>query len=462
REGIAGLRIINGYGPTEATVCSTLYNVRRRPEVERTTPIGRGLRNTSIHLLDRHLRPVPAGVGGELAIGGDGLARGYQHRPQLTAERFIPDPFSEQGGARLYRTGDLVRALPAGEMMFQGRIDHQVKVRGYRIELGEIEAVLSRHPAVRECAVLVREDRSGDRRLVAFCTAEGEPATAELRDFLQERLPEYMVPSVALVEVLPLTPAGKIDRAALSRQALPAPGAAGPAVAPRDTLELRLTRILEELLGVQPVGIRDDFFELGGHSLLAVRLMARIRHELGLDLPLTALFQGATVEQLAVLLRRQPGAMRREALVAIQPQGSRPPFFCVHPVGGHVLCYAALARQLGSDQPFYGLQVPDDEGALFLTEIREMAEHYVEAVREVQPEGPYRLGGWSMGGLVAFEMARQLVEQGREVERLVLIDSRAPAAAPGRIAEIDDVALALVFARDLGGISGESLPLSPA
>ncbi|MCP4661078.1 MAG: hypothetical protein GY856_37220 [bacterium] len=298
---------------------------------------------------------------------------------------------------------------------------------------------------MRECAVLVREDGSGDRRLVAYCTAEGEPAPAELRDFLQERLPEYMVPSaLALVEVLPLNPAGKIDRAALSRQALPAPGAAGPALAPRDTLELRLTRILEKLLGVQPVGIRSDFFELGGHSLLAVRLIARIRHELGLDLPLAALFQGATVEQLAALLRRQPGTIRSEALVAIQPQGTRPPFFCVHPVGGHVLCYAALARHLGSDQPFYGLQ-----------------EHYVEAVRAVQPEGPYRLGGWSMGGVVAYEMARRLVEEDRRVDRLVLIDSRAPVSEEqGTASEIDDATLAVLFARDMAGVMGAGLPVS--
>ncbi|MCP4661368.1 MAG: alpha/beta fold hydrolase, partial [bacterium] len=234
------------------------------------------------------------------------------------------------------------------------------------------------------------------------------------------------------------------------------------AAAPRDALELALTRIWEELLGIQPVGIRSNFFHLGGHSLLAVRLRARIRHQFGRDLPLATLFQNSTVERLAAVLRQQPGEMRRRALVAIQPQGSKPPFFCVHPVGGDVLCYAELARQLGPDQPFYGLQVPDREGELFLTTIEEMAEHYVEAIREVQPEGPYDLGGWSMGGLVALEMARQLAEQNQRVERLVLIDSRAPAAAQGKASDTGDAVLALVFARDLAGIFGVSLPVSPA
>ncbi|MCP4659472.1 MAG: amino acid adenylation domain-containing protein, partial [bacterium] len=298
REGITGLRIINGYGPTEATVCATLYNVRRRPDAERTTPIGRGLRNTSIRLLDRHLRPVPAGGGGELAIGGAGLARGYQHRPQLTAERFIPDPFSEQGGARLYRTGDLVRALSTGEMMFQGRIDHQVKIRGFRIELGEIEAVLGGHPSVREVAVIV----AGAERLVAFVVAGDEAGELEadaLRAYAAESLPDYMVPAVVVeLPALPLTPNGKLDRVALGRRTLPEE-AADDFVAPRNPLEQELSELMGELLGTGPVSVHRDFFALGGHSLLAVRLVAGIRSRFGRELPLAALFQGATVERLA-------------------------------------------------------------------------------------------------------------------------------------------------------------------
>ncbi|MCP4660258.1 MAG: non-ribosomal peptide synthetase, partial [bacterium] len=364
------------------------------------------------------------------------------------------------------RTGDLVRWRGDGRIEFLGRIDHQVKVRGYRIELGEIEVVLAEHPAVRDVVVLAREDGlPGEKRLVAYLMREAELAIAELREFLRQRLPESMVPGAFVeLESLPLLPNGKVDRAALGRRPLPEAGVelADAVVAPRDMVELRLTRIWEELLGVARLGIRTRFFDLGGHSLLAVRLMARIRREFGRELPLATLFQEGTIEHLAAILRRQTGEMRRKALVAIQPEGSKTPWFCVHPVGGNVLCYGDLARHLGPDQPFYGLQVPDREGELLLTTIEEMAEHYVEAVREVQPEGPYRLGGWSMGGTVAFEMARRLAEQDQRVEQLVLIDSRAPAADRGKTSDTGDAALAIVFARDLAGIFGVSLPVASA
>ncbi|MCP4654590.1 MAG: amino acid adenylation domain-containing protein, partial [bacterium] len=458
REWAAGRRFYNAYGPTEAAVCATAGRYRGGPRL----PIGRPIGNVRVYLLDRWLRVTPIGVPGELCIGGSGVARGYLERPGLTTASFVPDPFAAgRGGGRLYRTGDLARTLPDGTIEFLGRIDHQIKLRGFRIELGEIEAVLSRHPAVREALVLLHEEA----RLVAFVVTAGAsaPAPTELQDLLRNTVPEYMVPSAFVVlDAFPLTPSGKIDRDALERPALPAPGPEDAELAPRDALELELTRIWEELLGVQPIGIRSNFFELGGHSLLAVQLMARVRHRFGRDLPLATLFQEGTVEHLAVLLRQEPGVIRRRALVAIQPRGSRPPWFCVHPAGGNVLSYRDLSRHLGAEQPFYALQVPELEDGSSLTTIEEMAHHYAGAVRELRPQGPYRLGGWSMGGLVAFEMARQLVEQGREVERLVLIDTRAPAVAQGRIAEIDDVALALVFARDLGGISGASLPLSPA
>ncbi|MCP4656984.1 MAG: amino acid adenylation domain-containing protein, partial [bacterium] len=330
REGIPGLRIINGYGPTEATVCCTLYNVGRRGQAERTTPLGRALRNTAIYLLDRTLRPVPCGAAGELAIGGHGLARGYQQRPSLTAERFIPDPWSERAGSRLYRTGDLVRALPAGELMFQGRIDHQVKIRGFRIELGEIEAALGRHPTVREAVVLAREDGPGragsgpghpaPKRVVAYLVAEAAGVKiAELREVLKRQLPEYMVPEawVELAE-LPLDPNGKVDR-----RALPAPAWGRDEdrelAAPRTPVEEMLAGVWSELLGVEAVGIDDDFFELGGHSLLGTQLISRVRETFRLDMPLRQLFETPTVAGLSEVVEKTRAAERDAVVPPLRP-----------------------------------------------------------------------------------------------------------------------------------------------
>ncbi|MCP4657346.1 MAG: AMP-binding protein, partial [bacterium] len=293
-------RVLNLYGPSEDTTYSTWARIDRRGG---EPTIGWPVSGTGAYVLDRRQRPVAIGVVGELYLGGAGLARGYLDRPRQTAESFVPDPFRGEAGARLYRTGDLARRLADGRLEFLGRIDHQVKVRGFRIELGEIEAILSRSPSVRECAVLVREARPRDLELVAYVATAPDSAAQprELRDFLQERLPDYMVPSAfVLLDALPLTPNRKVDRAALARRSpdpnVPDHEATG--VAPRDALELELTRIWEELLGIQPVGIRSNFFHLGGHSLLAVRLMARIRHQFGRDLPLATLFQNSTVERM--------------------------------------------------------------------------------------------------------------------------------------------------------------------
>jgi thioesterase domain-containing protein/acyl carrier protein len=348
------------------------------------------------------------------------------NRPDLTAEKFIPDPFSGAPGARMYKTGDLARYRPDGNIEFLGRADHQVKIRGFRIELGEIEAVLGQHPAVRETVVLAREDAPGEKRLVAYVVADA--TTDALRRFLQEKLPEPMIPAVVmLLEALPVTPNGKIDR-----RTLPAPDRSRPElekafVAPRDDLELQLAQIWEEVLGVRPVGVRDNFFELGGHSLLAVRLFAVIEKRLDKKLPLTTVFQGATVEHLAGILRQQelPGA--QSSLVALRASGSKPPLFLVHPAGGHVFPYIHLAQLLGSDQPCYGLQARGVEvGQDPHTRIEDMAATYIQALQTVQPIGPYCLGGWSMGGVVAFEMAQQLHAQGQHVSLLAMLDGRIP------------------------------------
>jgi non-ribosomal peptide synthetase component F len=306
REHAREIRLINEYGPTETVVGCCVYEVP--PDIQPgPVPIGQPIANTRLYVLDRHLRPVPVGVPGELYIGGDGVARGYLHRPGLTAERFIPDPFSVTPGARLYKTGDLARWSPGGQLEFRGRVDHQVKIRGYRVELGEIEAALAQHPAVREAVVVVREDAPEDQRLVAYWTAQGPdlPGAGELRGHLSLRLPEYMVPSafVALSE-MPLTKNGKVNR-----RALPAPdrsrnGAGGELAAPRNPIEQALSEIWAQVLGVERIGVTDHFFELGGHSLLATQVVSRVRDAFGVSLLLRQVFASPVLADLAVVVMR--------------------------------------------------------------------------------------------------------------------------------------------------------------
>jgi amino acid adenylation domain-containing protein len=450
RTPLNSVRLLNAYGPTETTITATAFEVSPRLCENRTfqrIPIGRPLANREIYILDKYGNPVPVGVSGELYIGGAGLARGYLNRPELTAEQFIPNLFSEEPGARLYKSGDLARYLPDGNIEFLGRVDHQVKIRGFRIELGEIEAALDQHPAVREAVVLAPEDAPGERRLVAYVVAEHEsrPTANELRSYLKEKLPEHMVPAVfVLLDALPLMPSGKVDRRALPAPDLTRPELEKAFVAPRDDLELQLAQIWEEVLGIRPVGVRDNFFELGGHSLLAVRLFALIEKRLGRKLPLTTVFQGATVEHLASVLRQQAKPGSQSSLVAIQPDGSKRPLFLVHPAGGHVFPYIHLAQHLGPDQPCYGLQARGlEEGQDAHTRIGDMAAYYIKALQTVQPGGPYFLGGWSMGGLVAFEMAQQLHAQGQRVALLALLDGRIP-TPDEKFPEEDSEALLLV------------------
>ncbi|HEV2145827.1 MAG TPA: amino acid adenylation domain-containing protein [Longimicrobiaceae bacterium] len=449
----------NVYGPTETTVWSTAERIR---SAEAPICVGRPLANTGTYVLDGELQAVPVGVVGTLFIGGMGLARGYLGRPELTAERFRPHPFSAEAGARVYDTGDLARLRADGRIEVLGRTDQQVKVRGYRIELGEIEAALNAHPAVERAAVVAVSTGANDRRLVGYVgVKEGaEVSPAELRAHLVERLPEYMVPPAYVVlERLPLTPNGKVDR-----RVLPAPDVAGMVagesfIGPRDMVELALARIWEGLLHTSPIGVRDSFFELGGHSLLSVRLMARIEDLTGKRIPLSALFAHPTIERLASALRAEQAERGTGPLVPIRPAGGERPLFFVHGAGGSVLSYAALARHLGSGRPFYALQARGLDGdAAPLATVAEMAASYSHAVQEVQPEGPYLLGGWSMGGTIAFEMARQLEAAGRRVERLVLVDAAPPAS--GHAVPADDASLLASFARHLE-IPLEQLAVSP-
>ena len=420
-------KLINNYGPTENTVVTTSGEVGGNDNSMNMLPdIGRPIDNTQVYILDSHLEPVPIGVPGELHIGGAGLARSYLNRPSLTLCSFIPHPFSDEPGARLYKTGDRARYRSDGKIEFLGRIDNQVKIRGFRIELGEIEATLAGHIKVRQTVVMAREDQPGDKRLVAYIVPDQTaPDAGELRQFLKGKLPDYMVPTAfVMLETIPLTPNGKIDRRALPAPDINALGSEAGFIAPRNTTELQLSQIWSEVLNIPAVGARDNFFDLGGHSLLAVRLMGRIKQQFGTDLPLATLFTKGTIEYQASLLSAAPNTQASSCLVPIKPMGSLPPFFCVHPGGGNVLCYADLARQLSVEQPFYGLQAVGINGEEKpLTRIEDMAATYIQAIQTVQPEGPYKLGGWCLGGFVAFEMARQLQASGYEIALLVIIQS---------------------------------------
>jgi amino acid adenylation domain-containing protein len=447
--------LYNLYGPTEAAVEVTVW--RSAPERGlAAVPIGRPIANTSTFVLDPRFRPVPIGIPGELYLGGVQLSRGYLDRPGLTAEKFVPNPFAAPGseGERLYRTGDLVRQLPGGEIVYLGRLDHQVKLRGFRIELGEIEAALAALPGVEEVVVVVREDSPGDQRLVAYF--KGTAAVDELRRPLRERLPEFMVPAVFVpLAALPLSPNGKVDR-----RALPAPerGPEPEHVAPKTPVEEVLAEIWAEVLGRERAGARDNFFELGGHSLLAVLLMSRIEKRLGKTLPVAALFAAPTPEAMAAALSHPGDLQRRPLLVAVKPQGGAAPFFCVHPVGGNVLCYLDLARHLPPEQPFYALQSPQPGDGSPAT-VEGMAERYLRALRRLRPEGPYRLGGWSMGGLVALAMAQRLAAEGEVVELLALIDTPPPPVEAKPPATDDELVAA--FVQDLAHLLGAEIGIVP-
>jgi amino acid adenylation domain-containing protein len=417
-----GGELWNMYGPTETTIWSTVHRVT---SAAGAILIGRPIANTQTFVLDQHMSIVPPGAIGELYIGGSGLARGYLRRPELTSERFVASPFDSS--RRLYRTGDTARWLADGTLECLGRADNQVKVRGFRIELGEIESVLGRHASVGQCVVVVREDTEGDKRLVAYYEPRSEaPAPiAELRAHLREQLPEYMVPQAFVtMEKLPLTPNAKIDR-----KALPAPGDVvrvdeGGYMPPRDSLEMALAGIWSKVLKTPRVGVREDFFELGGHSLAAVVLLNEIQKLTGKTLPLATLFQASTVSAFGALLRQDGWTPSWSSLVPIQPAGSKNPLFLVHGAEGNVLLYRELTQRLGPDQPVYGLQSQglDGKGDPDST-VPAMATKYIKEVMRVQATGPYLLGGYCMGGTVAFEMAQQLRAMGEQVEIVIMLDT---------------------------------------
>ena len=456
-------QLLNLYGVTEAAIETTHWNCERNSD-RKAVPIGTPITNTSVYLLDDDFRSVPLGAHGELHIGGLGLARNYLRRPDLTSEKFVPDPFGHEPGGRLYKTGDLTRYRSTGVIEYLGRFDHQVKVRGHRIETGEIEVALSAHHAVDGAVVIAREDAPGDKQLVAYIVSKSSPPPAadELRNYVKESLPDFMIPSAfVFLESFPLSRNGKLDR-----KTLPPPVRGGHAAGenflpPRDNLEFQLTELWGDVLGVKNVGVKDDFFALGGHSLIAVRLMARIREQYGQHLPLSALFQYPTVERLASILRGQVSPSPYSPLVEIRRGNTKTPIFCVHPLGGEVVCYVDLARHLPTEQPFYGLQARGLDGAAPLTSVEEMAYHYRQAMREVQPAGPYMIGGWSFGGTVAFEMARQIREAGEGVGLLAIIDAGVPRRDGGvpDVPEMDDTEFMLYLFSEYISLSREEFKL---
>ena len=419
------VRLYNMYGPAEAAIDVTAWECQRGGG-QKNIPIGYSIANVQLYILDTTLQPVAIGMAGELYIGGMSLARGYHQRPDLTAERFVPNPLSLEPGARFYRTGDLARYRADGAIEYLGRIDYQVKLRGFRIELGEIEAVLLQQPAIQQAITSIYKDTSSNQFLVAYLIPNGEPPTSEaLRTALKEVLPDYMVPAAfVFMDAFPLIPSGKVYR-----QGLPAPdmsrisSAETSYVAPSEIMHYQLLNIWEELHSVRPIGIRDNFFHLGGHSLLAARLVARIEQVFGTKISLSTLFARPTIEGLTFALQQQTQLDLRSPLIPVQITGSKKPFFFLHGdwTGGAYYCFT-LARQAGQDQPFYVLEPFVFNNNQAIPTIESLAASYLELIRSVQPEGPYYLGGFCNGGVIAYEIAQQLQKQGQQVDFLVLVD----------------------------------------
>jgi amino acid adenylation domain-containing protein len=420
------LRVVNEYGPTETVVGCCVFDAVEEDDGV-AVPIGRPIHNAQLYVLDEEMQMVPPGAVGELYIGGVQLARGYLNRPDWTAEKFLPNPFASEEGERLYQSGDRARLRWDGALEYLGRLDDQVKIRGYRIELGEIEAALQAHGAVERAVVVVREDREHDKQLVAYVTIKEQAGDSpeQLRQYLAGRLPEYMLPRavIALLE-MPLTSNGKVDRKQLADRDLQL-GAALEFTTARDTVEMVLKQIWTEVLELENAGITDDFFALGGHSLKAVVLSHRMACTFKKEIPVRLIFDRPTIAAQAEFLRKESGLTVPGALVPIQRSGTRRPLFCVHPFFGLAHCYHALSNLLGPDQPLYGLQSYGlEEGQTAFTTIEQMAAFYIQTIRAVQPAGPYQLAGWSMGALIAYEMAQQLTAAGETVSFLGLLDGR--------------------------------------
>ncbi|MGZ3240265.1 MAG: thioesterase domain-containing protein, partial [Burkholderiaceae bacterium] len=447
RQVAPNARIISLGGATEASIWSIYYPIDQHDSNWVSIPYGRPLANQSWHVLNDSGKDAPTWVPGHLYIGGIGLALGYWQDKEKTDAAFVTHPHT---GKRLYRTGDLGRYLPDGNIEFLGRSDFQVKIQGFRVELGEIEQALVSHSDIRAATVIASATAAG-KQLLAFIVLEAGTAALlaeEVQEFLRAKLPRYMVPSqITVLEQLPLTANGKVDRQALAKLGAIAQQKIHAYTPAGTETEKELVAIWEEVLAVKPVGIHDDFFDLGGQSFAAVRVITRLAKQFGRRLPLSELLEGRTIEYLARRLEnvQQEGrAWSPLVPVHVNAASSERPCFFVHPAGGNVLCYRNLAQSMG--RPFYGLQAAGLSGEQPpLDQIAQMATLYLQAIRQIQPTGPYLLGGWSSGGVIAFEMARQLERDGETVERVVMLDTPAPLQHEA----IDDLVMLGWFLEDL-------------
>lgn len=420
----------NGYAPTETTIYSLVKKVLPENTIgDGYVELGRPLDNTILYVLNSKNVPVPIGVPGELYIGGDGVSIGYLNLEELTKERFIQDPTGTYPGKRFYKTGDLVQYQPDGTIAFLNRIDFQVKIRGFRIELGEIESVLLQVKGIKENVVIVREDKTGEKMLVAYYIPDGkqEVTDKELRQYLKERLPDYMVPGAFIhMDRFPLTSTLKVDRNALPEPNFDKARESTAYVAPKTQTEQKLARIWSSLLSQKKIGIHDDFFEIGGHSMMAVALMTKIEKELNIRLPLASLFDRSTIHSLAELIDNDSDDIEWRSLVPIRPTGKKKPLFLVHGLGLNVLLYTTVINFLDPEQPVYGLQAKGLNGVDEpLDSIEKIAAYYISEIQSVDKEGPYALAGFSLGGRIAYEMAWQLNEMGKKVSFLGVVDTTA-------------------------------------
>jgi amino acid adenylation domain-containing protein len=423
--------LINGYGPTENTTFTCCFPINSEASITDSVPIGFPLNNTTVHVLDEQRNPVPVGRKGELYTGGDGVALGYWKRDDLTAEKFIDDPFSGKSGAKLYRTGDLVKWQADGSIAFIGRADGQVKIRGFRVELGEIENALNDLPAVKDRVVVARQDGPGEKQLACYVVpSEAHQGPQDellntVREHLRAKLPAYMVPTgFVVMSELPLTANGKIDRRSLPAPTVQSSALKAEHVAPRNTIERALAAIWGRVLNASDIGIHEDFFDLGGHSLIGIQLLGQVEQQFNRTLPLKSLFEAPTIAQFAELLKGDGATHEWKNLSLVQPGGDGLPLFIVH--GDEASHF--IPKHLGQTRPFYAFFHQGEDGRrIEHTTVEDIAAHFIKELKQAKPKGPYLLTGFSFGGIVAYEMAQQLIAAGDEVPMLAVIDTYAPA-----------------------------------